>query len=274
MATTAASDITYYTGQGNVLIAPRLTAGAINGGYIDVGDTTGFSISMKQTMVKIQENQTGMGFTAASYPVAVEASVKMTLANWSASNLALAMQAVAPTPNPGGTVTSESVIAYNGSSFFLANIGVQNSTLVLKTTGSTPVTLVAGTDYTVNGSFGQVTILPGSTNVPPGAGVPLTASYTYSPNNGTVGMSTQGIIERSVRINAKNVANPFQDANNSSFAAVSFTLHRVQFELSKMFDLIGKKDATLELDGEILLDPTIPYIPGNPMSPFFQITKA
>lgn len=271
MATTAANDITYYTGQGNVLIAPRVTGGPINGGYVDVGDTSGFTISFKQTMVKVQENQTGMGFTAASYPVAVEASVKLVLNQWSASNLAFAMQAVQPTPNPGGTVTAESVTAYNGTSFYLQNIDVTN--LVLKTTGSTPVTLVAGTDYIVNGSYGQVTILPGSTNVPPGAGVPLTASYTYGPNNGSIGMGTQGIIERSVRINAKNVANPFTDSNNSSFAAIAFHLHRVQFEMAKTMELISKKDGTLELDGEVLIDPTIPFIPGNPLSPFIQIIK-
>ena len=272
MAATAATDNTYYAGQGNILIAPRITAGPINGGYVDVGDTSGFSISMKQTMVKIQENQTGFGLTAASFPVSIEASVKLMLTQWSAANLAFSMQSVAPTPNVGGTVTAETVTAYNGSSFFLANIGVTN--LVLKTTGASPVTLVEGTDYTVNGSFGMVTILPGSTNVPAGAGTALTAAYTYAPNNGSVGMATQGIIERSVRINAKNVANPFVDANNSSFAAVSFNLHRVQFEVAKVLDLIGKKDAVLELDGEVLLDPTIPFTPGSAMSSFIQVVKA
>lgn len=271
MAASAANDVTYFTGQGNILIAPRITAGAINGGYVDVGDTSGFSIALKQTMVKVQENQTGMGFTAASFPVAVDASVKLILNQWSAANLAFAMQAVAPTPNPGGTVTAEVNTAYNNSSFYLQNIDV--TALVLKTTGTTPVTLVAGTDYTLNGSYGMVTILPGSTNVPAGAGVPLSAAYTFAPNNGSIGMGTQGIIERSVRINAKNVANPFTDSNNSSFAAIAFNLHRVQFELTKMMDLISKKDGTLELDGEVLLDPTIPFIPGNPLSPFIQIVK-
>lgn len=271
MAATASTDLTYFTGQGHILIAPRVTAGPISGGYIDVGDTQGFSIAMKQTMVKVQENQTGYGFTAASYPTEISASVKLVLSQWSAQNLAFAMQAVQPTANPGGTVTAESVTAYNGSSFFLQNIDV--TSLVLKTTGGTPVTLAAGTDYTVNGSFGMVTILPGSTNVPAGAGVPLSAAYTYGPNNGTMGMSTQGIVERSVRVNAWNVANPFTDANNSSFAAVSFNLHRVQFEVSKMMDLIGKKEGTLELDGEVLLDPTIPFVPGNPQSSFIQIIK-
>ena len=271
MPSTASTDQTYYTGQGNILIAPRATAGAINGGYVDVGDTSGFSITMKQTMVKVQENQTGFGLTAASYPVAIEASVKMILNQWSAANLALALQSVAPSGAAGGTVTAESQTAYNGSSFFLDNIGV---TALVLTTGTTPVTLVEGTDYTVNGSFGMVTILPGSTNVPAGPGVVVKCAYTWAPNNGSVGMATQGIVERSVRVNAKNVANPFTDANNSSFAAVSFNLHRVQFEVAKVLDLISKKDGTLELDGEVLLDPTIPFVPGSAMSSFIQIIKA
>ncbi len=271
MPSIASTDQTYFTGQGNILIAPRLTDGPISGGYVDVGDTSGFAIMMKQTMVKIQENQTGMGFTAASYPVAIDASVKLTLSQWSAANLALALQSVAPTGQAGGTVTAESQTAYNGSSFFLDNIGV---TALVLTTGTTPVTLVEGTDYTVNGSFGMVTILKGSTNVPAGAGVVVKAAYTWAPNNGSVGMSTQGIVERSVRINAKNVANPFSDANNSSFAAVSFNLHRVQFEIAKTLDLISKKEGTLELDGEVLLDSTIPFVPGNPLSSFIQIIKA
>jgi hypothetical protein len=264
----AATDQTYYVGQGSVLIAPRITAGAINGGYINVGDTAGLTVSMKQQMVKIQENQTGFGFTALSRPVSLDASVKLILTQWSQSNLARALQSLPAVANMGGTVTGETQTAYNGSSFYLANMDVTLLTLKAGTTA-----LVEGTDYTVNGSFGRVDILPGSTVVPAGAGVVLTSGYTYAANNGSVGMATQTIAEASVRVEAWNVANPFTDSNNSSFQAIGFNLHRVQFDIAKVLDLIGKKDATLELDGELLMDQSKPYVPGTAGSVFFDVVK-
>lgn len=267
--TSPSTDVVYYVGQGNVNIAPRITGGAINGGYLNVGDLTALELSLKQSFVDVHENNTGYGFNALHAPVEIDCSLKLVMEQWSTPNLEKALWATAPTANTGGTVTSETVMAYNGAKSYLANIGVTN--LVLKS-GAT--TLVLGTDYTVDGSYGSFTILPGSTVVTAGTPVSLTAAYTYAATNGSVGAFTGSSPEWSVRVDTKNVANPFVDANNSAFAAVSVQIYRVMFDASKMLSLIGKKNAPLELDGKVLIDPTVTYTPGNPRSVLFNITKA
>ena len=266
----ASTDTTYYVGQGNVNLAPRISGGAINGGFINVGDCSQLQVSFKQSFVDIQENQTGYGFDALHAPVSIDGSVKMTLPQWSSANLEKALWSTAPSGAAGGTVTAETTTGYNGGKTYLANVNI--TSLVLTKLPST--VLVLGTDYTVDGSYGSYTILPGSTLVPAGAGVALSAAYTFAANNGNLGAFTGGPVEYAVTIDAKNVANPFVDANNSAFAAVRFQIYRCMFDITAMLDLIGRKDATLELAGKMLIDPTVQYTPGNARSVLMNIIKA
>ena len=67
---------------------------------------------------------------------------------------------------------------------------------------------------------------------------------------------------------------PFVDASNSAFAAVRFQIYRCMFDITAMLDLIGRKDATLELAGKMLIDPTVQYTPGNARSVLMNIIKA
>ena len=266
------TDVVYYVGQGNLNLAPRITAGAINGGFRNVGDLQAVQLSLDQKFADVFENNTGYGFQALHAPVEIAGKIKLVMSQWSTPNLQAALWGTAPTANPGGTVTAESTTAYNGGKTYLAHIGV--TSLVLTTSGGSPSTLVEGTDYTVDGSYGSYTILPGSTIVPAGPGVALKAAYTYAATNGSVGAFTAAPTEWSVRVDAKNVANPFVDSNGSAFEAVSINVYRAFFDATKMLDLIGKKDAPLELDGVLLIDPTVTFTPGNPRSVFFNIEKA
>jgi len=272
----ASTDKVYYVGQGNVGLAPRLTAGAINGGYKYVGDLQSLQISFKQTFADVQENNTGFGLQALHAPTSIMADVKLVLSTWSTANIQKNLWGTAPAQAAGGTVTGETITAYNDSDFYLGSslsggmaLGITALTL---TAGATQ--LVLNTDYTLDGSYGRVTILPGSTVVPTGAGTVVTAGYTYEATNGNVGAFTSGPMEYALRLDAKNVANPFVDANGSAFAAVGIQVYRVMFDVAKALDLIGKKDAPLELDGAILIDPTVSYVTGNPRSVLMNIMKA
>lgn len=272
----ASTDKIYYVGQGNVGLAPRATAGAINGGYKYVGDLQSLQISFKQTFADVMENNTGFGFQALHASTSMTADVKLVLSEWSIDNICKNLWGTAPSQAAGGTATGETITAYNDTDFYLGSsltggmaLGVTALTL---TAGATP--LVAGTDYTLDGSYGRVSILPGSTVVPAGAGVALTAGYTYAATNGNVGAFTSGPVEYALRLDAKNVANPFVDTAGSAFAAVGITVYRVMFDIAKALDLIGKKDAPLELDGVVLIDPTVSYVPGNPRSVLMNIMKA
>ena len=265
----ASTDTSYYVGQGTVNLAPRISGGAINGGFVPVGECSSLQISFKQQFVDLNENQTGYGLKVLHAPVSGDGSVKMVLQQWSSANLEKALWATAAANAAGGTVAAETVVAYNGVKGYLQQINVTN--VVLKA-GAT--TLVEGTDYTLDGTNGSFTILAGSTAVPAGTPTALTASYTYAANNGDVGAFTAAPTEYSIVLEAKNVANPFVDASNSAFQAVRFQLYRVMFDITKMLDLIGKKDAALELDGELLVDPTVPFTPGNYRSVFMNVQKA
>ena len=345
----ASTDLIYYVGQGNLSIAPRITAGAVNGGFRYVGDLLGVQIGLNEKFADVFENNTGYGFQALHAPVQIEASIKLILAQWSTPNLQLALWGSTPGASAGGTVTGESVNGYVGLTNYLANIGATNLTLTVATgavtsvtvagtptgysttdtvtfsaapsggvtatgviasaAGGVPIiqitnpgsgylsaptvtvsggsggtftavlggTLVSGTDFTTNGSYGAFTILatsPVLKNVAPTAAIPLVANYTYEATNGRVDAYNASPTEWSVKIEAKNVANPFVDSNNSAFAAVLIEAYRAFFDPSKMLDLIGKKDAPLELDGVLLVDPTRAFTPGSGRSVLFSITKA
>ncbi len=272
----ASTDKIYYVGQGNVGIAPRITAGGISGGYKYVGDLQSMQINFKQTFVDVQENNTGFGFQALHAPTSIMADLKLTLSQWSSDNIRKSLWGAAQSGAAGGTVTGETVTAYNDTSFYLGTslAGGMALGITALTLSAGATALVAGTDYTLDGSYGRVTILPGSTVVPAGAGVALTAGYTYAASNGNIGAFTGGPSEYALRLDSKNVANPFVDVNGSAFAAVGVQVYRVMFDVAKALDLIGKKDAPLELDGAILIDPTVSYVPGNPRSVLMNIMKA
>lgn len=272
----ASTDKVYLVGQGNVALAPRATAGAINGGYAYVGDLQSLQISFKQDFADVKENNTGYGFDALHAPVGISADVKLVLSEWSQANIEKAIWGTAPADAAGGTVTGENNTASNGADFYLGSslsggMALDVSAVTL-TAGAT--SLVEGTDYTIDGSYGRVSILPGSTVVPAGTPTVITCGYTYAATNGNVGAFTSGPTEYALRLDAKNVANPFKDTNNSAFAAVGILLKRVMFDVAKSLDLIGKKDAPLELDGRVLIDPTVTFQVGNPKSAFMQIMKA
>ena len=262
---TALTDQTYFIGQGNVRWAPRISAGALSGGFLPFGDVQMFAIdNSKQKIVEVEENLTGFGGTALYASVAIPIAIKLQLTQWEMANLALATYGQNSGIGAGGTVTAEPTTAYNGQTTYLKNIGI--SAVTLATTAATPVTLVQGTDYTYNAQFGSYTILAGSTVVPAGSGVALTANYTWAANNGSVSALLTQPPEIAIAYEGLNVANPA----GQTFGAVKVFVNRVRLNLSKTLDMLSKKEGILELDGAILYDATAPAGTSN----YYTITKA
>lgn len=137
--------------------------------------------------------------------------------------------------------------------------------------------LTLNTDYTVDTTYGTVTILPGSLLVPAvtntfqvapaGTGsVSVSFSYSYGAYTGKVEAFTTGIQYYALRLNGKNIVNGQPTIVN---------IHQVQLDMAKMLNLIDSKHGSLELAGELLLDSTIAApLPGSPYSQFFNIQKA
>ena len=157
--------------------------------------------------------------------------------------------------NPGQGYTAAPTITLTGGGY---------TTIATATASITSKTLVAGTDFSYDATYGQVTPLTTSGSFfsaiyPPTTPIPLTANYTYSANNGTINMLTQPSPEVALQFNGLNVANP----SGSTFAAVPVLIKRAKLDFTKMIDLISKKEGILELDGAILYDSTatdgVPY---------------
>jgi hypothetical protein len=157
--------------------------------------------------------------------------------------------------NPGQGYTTAPTATLTGGGFTTAGT---------VTASITPKTLVAGTDFSYDATYGQVTPITGGSSFfsaiyPPTTPVYLTAGYSYNANNGTINMLTQPSPEIALQFNGLNVANP----SGSTFAAVPVLIKRAKLDFTKMLDLISKKEGILELDGAILYDSTatdgVPY---------------
>lgn len=172
MTALTAAALQYYTGQGKVWIASRQgQGGPINGPWRFVGDVPELMLDFgKQKMVTIEESITGFGGTSAFYSVAIPTSFTLQLLSWQQKNLQLALYGTYNGPNPSGTVTGESVAAYNTGQFYAQNIGISNVSVtpVAGQVGSIAVT--QGTGYT---SAPTVAI-----DAPPSGGTQATAVAT------------------------------------------------------------------------------------------------
>jgi hypothetical protein len=259
------TDTQYFVGQGYAMFAQRAANAGIISGFSRFGDASGLEISTKADNVTVQENITGQGGVAGYAQVGFQASVKATLQNISLQNLGLAFFGGVTENVATGTVAAEAFTAYAGTSYPLANIGVQSGTLVIKLAGGAGTALVEGTDYSVDYKQGIVTFLPGSALVTGTAGVALTAAYSYAAYTGKMAGLTLQQPEISVLFGGLN-----QMASDGSggLKAVRVQLHRVKLDLAKVWQLISRKETTLELDGMLLYDGN------NPSSPYFDVIQA
>lgn len=151
--------------------------------------------------------------------------------------------------NPGtGYGTTAPTVTLTGGGFTTA--ATATATL------STATALVGGTDYSIgSGQFGDITTLTGGSSafaqMSAGAPYQVTAAYSYAANNGSVSMLTQAQPEIALMFQGLNVAN----TNNGVFQPWRIYMKRAKLQLSKNLDLIGRKETSLDLQGELLFDP-------------------
>lgn len=254
----AFSDSSYGLFQGSFYVAERSLNGAMLTGFQPVGDVDMFSIDPTQKFDDVEESQSGLGLTAAHIPVSTTVKVKfraldIKMANWIRATWGGSAGAVA-----GASVVGESVILYNGQMTALANPGVSAVTI----SGA-----VLGTDYTLDAVNGAVTVLASSVSIPAGAPLSTTANYTFAGYAGKVQAFTTGQRFYSARLHGRNTAQGNQP--------VIVTCNQIAFDMAKAFALIEKKHFTMEMDGMLLQDTTLP-LPSSPtdLSQFFNVVKA
>jgi hypothetical protein len=170
----AYTDLQYFVGQGKVRWAPRQSGGAIIGGFQYLGDCSALTFDFsKQKMVEVEENTTGFGGTALFASVAIPLSFSLSMAQWAANNLALALYGNAAGPTPSGNVTSEALTLYAGYANYLQNI--QPSAVQI----STAAGVVSSTTVTAGGA-GYTSPPTVAFSAPPSGGVQATGVAVIS----------------------------------------------------------------------------------------------
>lgn len=242
---------TYASFQGRVFLGKRDAAGL----PIEVrspGNVAELKLALKTDVLEHYESQTGQRTLDHRMVKQKSATVNLTLEEFTKENLALALYGNHVTAVPG-TVTDEpigGVTPMVGDRYFFAHPKV--SSLVVKDSSATPVTLVAGVDYTVDPDFGALQFLRlndgGAPAVPYVA--PFKASYAFDVAT-QIGIFTQPLPERYLRLEGLNTA--------QGNAKVLVELYRVAFDPLKEISFISDEYNKFEMEGSLLADATKPF---------------
>jgi hypothetical protein len=236
---------TYSYLQGRIYLALNDPTTGLPGAFRAVGDVSAFAVKLTIEKVEHKESQSGQRALVRSFPIGKAANIDMTLHQVDADNLALVTNGTISS-KVSGTVTAESLPAalVAGDQVSLANPGV--SALVLTDSTGTPLTLVEGTDYTIDGNFGRVTILNVGTYVQP-----FKAAYSYTATK-SVGMFTTGQKYYTLRYEGINLA----EGN----APVIVDLYKVAPEPLQQLALIstGNDVDGMQISAGVLLDSAKP----------------
>ena len=228
----------YFAGQGKVFVAPRATAGSINGGWTELGDTDNLQITTSQNYEDIYESCSGTRSIVAHYVTQTDWAFQVDAMSFGKENLARAFYGTASAVT-GASVTAEAVTGYALNQIIpLAHPGV--SAVVVKD-GAT--TLTAGTDYTLDAANGTITLIS-ATNLTGPAPYSITADYTYAAYDKVETNTTTGG-EYSFR---------FEGINMTTRKAVIVEVHRVALDLADTLSLISTTPNKFAMKGMVLAD--------------------
>lgn len=238
----------YYMGQGVLLIAPRLADG-LPGGFTNVGNVSDLKIGLKTNVVEHKETSTGARGIDKRLTTEISCDVTATLESINSDNLAMAVRGSLSEVVAGSvSTTPEEVKVYLGKTSSLKNIKV--AVTEVKTTGGTPVVLLAGTDYTVNDEAGSINFAATIAGVVDGDVVEV--KYTYAKQSKIESM-TQGMLEYVLRFEGLNTAETNPDG---SYKSVVVQIHRFASDPLKELALITDKIGDISLAGSALADLT------------------
>jgi len=234
----------YASFQGRVYLAKRDASGnPINART--PGNVASLNLDLKTEVLEHYESTSGQRGLDMRMVKQKNASVSMTIEEFTKENLALALYGNY-TPITGDIVAAETLstaLPTLGDRYFLAHQKV--SALVIKDSAATPVALVKGTHYTEDTDFGAVTFLDVT-----GFTAPIKAAYTYGAVT-DIGIFTAPLPERFLRLEGINTAD--------SDKPVLIELYRVAFSPLKNLGLITDDLNKFELEGSLLADSTKPY---------------
>ena len=216
----------------------------------DIGGIESLELSIKDTVKKQTDYSRVGGGTRGRVTRIDEVTMKATLQDINPVNLARAVFGET-TATAGATVTGESRVAYKGGLVTLANL---NPSAVTVKKGASTIAAASNYEVRPEGIF----ILESSTLTD---GDTITVDYTYGAYDVVQALTIAAPI---LEMRYAGVNEAMSTGQNSVL-----DLFRVQIGAAKKVGLIDSKDfATLDIEGEVLLDPTKT---GNGISKFFKV---
>lgn len=240
----------YYSGQGVVLLGDRDVSTGKGSNFIPVGNVSDLKLSVSTSVVEHKETQSGQRGIDLRLTTEVKANLTMTLENFNAENLAVALRGSSTTV-VGASVTGEASKFAKGKVAPLEHIGV--SAVVVKKAAATLIAFVAGTatavdgewDYKLNAGAGSIMFAATPKTAALIDGDALTVDYTFAAQK-TVDALTTAASEKYVRFEGLNTA----DGNK----AVVVEVFRYLTDPLKELSLISNAVQQFSLEGTILLD--------------------
>lgn len=239
----------YLSGQGRLLLAPRLPSG-MPGAFRWVGDVNPFEAGASQDRVTVNESYTGNRGVALDLGRNLQVTLSATLKQLdSAGENAKLLMLGEDAAQASGSVTNETISPATGTLevgniFMLGAFDV--SSVVIKDSTGTPKTLTAGVNYQLNGKAGQIEILDATTGGP--YVLPLTSDYTGA-DAAVVKVYSAASVEYWVRFEGVNTA-------VSGNPAVVADFYRWRPSPATQMALINDETAEFPIEGSILLDTT------------------
>lgn len=250
------ADKYYAVGQGKIWIADRDSSGRTSG-FTWIGDTDGFTLAGTQENLEFRESYSGNRAKVLDLVTSTDFSVSMQVRNIDAANLKRAFYGTSAA-GTGATVTNEAHVAYASSSIFLKHPGVSAVSI---TKGVTP--LVAGTDYTVDATFGRIDFVAGSSIITGSGSHAIEVDYTYATYEGKV---------QALKGGAKNYMVRFEGKSQFDNKPMIANLWNVRLSVPDSLELIGTDVGVLTLSGGLQAAPEI--LTTDAESQFFEIIRS
>jgi len=234
----------YFAGQGKVYVAPRAKAGAINGGWTELGDTSRLEITTNQTFNDIYESCSGTRSIVAHYVTQTDWAFAVDAKSFSKENIARALYGTASAVT-GATAPTETLTVYGLNQIApLKHPGVSAVTVKDGVT-----TLTVNTDYTIDAANGTITLISAANLTGP-APYSIEVDYTYAAYDKVETNTTTG----------GEYAFRFEGINMTTGKTVIAEINRVALDLAGALSLISADgtEQVFTMEGMILADTTQP----------------
>jgi hypothetical protein len=224
--------------QGQFYTAVRNTVTGKPGALTNIGNVSKADITLTPTISDKYESFTGNRLLYGRLMKEKKGELAMTVDEFKTENLLLALFAASVGTIAGATATAEVLPTVTVGQSVRLNFGFATSITTVVDSAGSPITLVAGTDYTSLGSTLTFLTVTGTQ--------PYKATYVYAAASAIAMLSAASPPERYV---------VFDGVDTNTGYKCTVDIPRVQFTPAKQMSLIDPDWGSFDLTGAVLYDP-------------------